>query len=119
LVVALCAGYSPRAAILSKTYAATAVGIACTEGVLRLDEPVLEVFPDEMPLEVSENLKKMTVRDVLCMGTGMETMPRPGKDWIREFLATPVLHEPGSAFFYNSTGSTLLAAMVAADPAKR
>ena len=33
-------------------------------------------------------------------------------NWIQDFLATPVLHEPGSAFFYNSTGSTLLAAMV-------
>ena len=97
---------------LSKTYAATAVGIACTEGILRLDEPVSAIFPAEMPKEVSDNLSKMTVRDVLCMGTGMETMPRPSADWIRDFLATPVLHEPGSAFFYNSTGSTLLAAMV-------
>ncbi len=97
---------------LSKTYAATAVGIACTEGILHLDEPVSKIFSGEMPAIVSENLSKMTVRDVLCMGTGMETMPRPGADWIRDFLATPVLHEPGSAFFYNSTGSTLLAAMV-------
>ena len=97
---------------LSKTYAATAVGIACTEGILRLNEPVSEIFPAEMPAEVSENLSKMTVWDVLCMGTGMETMPRPSADWIRDFLATPVVHEPGSAFFYNSTGSTLLAAMV-------
>jgi len=97
---------------LSKTYAATAVGIACTEGILRLDERVSAIFPEEMPAEVSENLSKMTVRDVLCMGTGMETMPRPGADWIRDFLATPVVYEPGSAFFYNSTGSTLLAAMV-------
>ncbi len=97
---------------LSKTYAATAVGIACTEGLLRLDEHISEIFPDEMPRDVSENLSNMTVRDVLCMGTGMETMPRPSADWIRDFLATPVVHEPGSAFFYNSTGSTLLAAMV-------
>jgi CubicO group peptidase (beta-lactamase class C family) len=72
VVVALCAGYSPRAAIALENVAATAVGIACTEGILRLDEPVSEVFPDEMPPEVSENLKKMTVRDVLCMGTGMK-----------------------------------------------
>ena len=97
---------------LSKTYAATAVGIACTEGVLQLDEKISAIFPAEIPLTVSENLSKMTVRDVLCMGTGMETMPRASEEWIRDFLATPVLHEPGSVFFYNSTGSTLLAAMV-------
>lgn len=97
---------------LSKTYAATAVGIACTEGILHLDEPVSQIFPEYMPENPSENLLKLRVRDVLCMGTGMETMARPSLEWIREFLATPVLHEPGGAFFYNSTGSTLLAAMV-------
>lgn len=97
---------------LSKTYAATAVGIACTEGILHLDERIANIFPDQMPLQPSIHLLNMCVRDVLCMGTGMETMPRPSMDWIRDFLATPVLHAPGSAFFYNSTGSTLLAAMV-------
>ena len=97
---------------LSKTYAATAVGIAYTEGILRLDEKISAIFSAEMPAEVSENLGKMTVHDVLCMGTGMEEMPRPSVEWIRDFLATPVLHEPGSVFFYNSTGSTLLGAMV-------
>ena len=97
---------------LSKTYAATAVGIACTEGILRLDERVIDIFPEYAPVSPSTLLQMMTVRDVLCMGTGMETMPKPSADWIRDFLATPVLHEPGSAFFYNSTGSTLLAAMV-------
>ncbi|HWQ06380.1 MAG TPA: serine hydrolase [Feifaniaceae bacterium] len=97
---------------LSKTYAATAVGIACMEGILRLDERVAELFTDEMPAEPSAWLRQMTVRDVLCMGTGQEAMPRPSMNWIQDFLATPVLHEPGSAFFYNSTGSTLLAAMV-------
>lgn len=96
---------------LSKTYAATGVGIAVTEGILRLNERVCDIFPEEMPAYPSENLLKMTVRDVLCMGTGMEEMPR-SDDWIRAFLATPVLHEPGSVFYYNSTGSTLLAAMV-------
>ncbi len=99
---------------LSKTYAATAVGIACTEGILRLDERVVDLFPEHAPAAPSELLQKLTVKDVLCMGTGMETMPRPGENWIADFLATPVLHEPGSAFFYNSTGSTLLAAMVRA-----
>jgi len=97
---------------LSKTYAATAVGIATTEGILHLDERVADIFPEQMPLQPSEHLLNMRVRDVLCMGTGMETMPRPGMDWIRDFFATPVLHAPGSAFFYNSTGSTLLATMV-------
>lgn len=96
----------------TKTYAATAVGIACTEGLLKLSDRIVDIFPDEIPENPSENLKKLTVRDVLCMGCGMDTMPRPSMDWIREFLATPVNHVPGTAFMYNSTGSTFLGAIV-------
>ncbi len=96
----------------TKTYAATAVGIACREGLLRLDEPVLEIFPEYAPSNPSEMLKRLKVRDVLCMGCGMDTMPLPSKDWIRDFLHTPVLHEPGTTYMYNSFGSTLLGAMV-------
>ena len=96
----------------TKTYAATAVGIAYTEGLLKLDERIIDIFPDQAPAEPSENLKKLTVRDVLCMGCGMDTMPKPSKDWIRDFLATPVTHAPGTTYMYNSTGSTLLGAIV-------
>ena len=96
----------------TKTYAATAVGIAYTEGLLKLTDRIVDIFRDEIPENPSENLQKLTVRDVLCMGCGMDTMPRPSKDWIREFLATPVNHVPGTTFMYNSTGSTFLGAIV-------
>lgn len=96
----------------TKTYAATAVGIAYTEGILSLDERVIDIFPQHAPKEPSENLKKLTVRDVLCMGCGMDTMPAPTEHWIKDFLATPVTHVPGTTYMYNSTGSTLLGAIV-------
>ena len=51
---------------------------------------------------------------MLCMGSGMKTMPEATKDWIRDFLATEIEYEPGTAFMYNSVGSTLLCAMVEA-----
>lgn len=96
----------------TKTYAATAVGIAYTEGILKLDERLIDIFPDETPENPSENLKLLTVRDVLCMGCGMDTMPNGSADWIREFMHTPVNHKPGTAFMYNSTGSSILGAVV-------
>ncbi|MCD7805943.1 MAG: beta-lactamase family protein, partial [Lachnospiraceae bacterium] len=96
----------------TKTYAATAVGIAYTEGILKLDERLIDIFPEESPENPSENLKLLTVRDVLCMGCGMDTMPGPSKDWIRDFLHTPVNHKPGTTYMYNSTGSSMLGAIV-------
>ena len=54
----------------------------------------------------------MTVRDVLRMGTGMVSMPPSGDpDSIRTFQI-PVVHTPGTAFYYNSAGSSLLGAIV-------
>lgn len=96
----------------TKTYAATAVGIAYTEGLVKLDERIIDIFPEDAPAEPSENLKLLTVRDVLCMGCGMDTMPSPSEDWIKQFLHTPVVHKPGTTYMYNSTGSTLLGAIV-------
>ena len=96
----------------TKTYAATAVGIAYTEGLVDLEERVIDIFPDEAPKDPSENLKKLKVKHVLAMACGMKTMPMGGMEWIKDFLATPVEDEPGTSFMYNSTGSSLLAAIV-------
>ena len=97
---------------LTKTYAATAVGIACTEGLLDLDERVISLFPGESPSEPGPFLEQLRVRDVLMMGCGMEQMPVPGRDWVRDFLHTPVLHKPGTVFMYNSLGSSFLGEIV-------
>lgn len=96
----------------SKTYAATAVGIAYTEGLVRLDERLIDIFREEAPENPSENLSKMTVHDVLCMGCGMDEMPAPSENWIKDFLAMPVVHEPGTTYMYNSVGSSILGAVV-------
>jgi len=96
----------------SKTYTATAIGIAYTEGKLKLDEKIVDIFPDKIPADPSENLKKLTIHDVLCMGNGMDTQPLISETWIRDFLATPVNHVPGTVFMYNNIGSTLLSAII-------
>ena len=96
----------------TKTYAATAVGVAYTEGIVKLDERLIDIFPEYAPAEPSENLKKLTVHHVLCMANGMKTMPRPSVNWIRDFINTPVEDEPGTSFMYNSTGSGILGAIV-------
>jgi CubicO group peptidase (beta-lactamase class C family) len=98
---------------LTKTYAATAVGLAVDEGLVRLEDRVVEIFPEYVPPQPSEHLLQMTVRDVLRMGTGMVSMPHIGDpEWIRGFFAIPVVHAPGTAFYYNSAGSSLLGAIV-------
>ena len=96
----------------TKTYAATAVGIAYTEGLLSLDERIIDIFPEDAPQNPSANLQDLKVRDVLCMGCGMKKEPAPSKHWIKDFMAIPVEDKPGTTYMYNSTGSTLLGAIV-------
>ena len=102
---------------VSKTFTATAVGLCINEGYLKLDDKVISFFPDKVPANPSENLQKMTVRDLLTMNCGHETEPRsarntPGVDWVTEFLAHPVPHVPGTWYCYNSMGTYMLSAIV-------
>jgi hypothetical protein len=66
---------------------------------------------------VSKYLSELTVKDVLIMSDGQEPDPSfavASKDtnWIRGFLSTPILHEPGTVFLYNSLGTYMLSAIV-------
>lgn len=98
----------------TKTFVATAIGMLADEGRVSIDTPILEIFPEEAPVNPSENLKKMTIRHLLTMSTGHHENPdiRNEKDSVKAFLAAPVEHEPGSWFCYNSSGSHILSRIV-------
>ncbi len=102
---------------VSKTFTATAVGFAIAEGKLSLSDKVVDIFPDKLPAEVSDNLKKVEVRHLLTMSAGHDTEPNrrslpEGTDWVEAFLAHPFVHEPGTFFWYNSMGTYMLSAIV-------
>ena len=100
---------------LSKSFNSTAVGLAIEEGKLSLDDPVLKFFPAaDAPADPSENLKAMTVRDLLTMTGGHDTEPKAigGAPSVKQFLAHPVVHKPGTHFQYNTMGSYTLSAIV-------
>jgi len=99
---------------LSKSFNATAVGLAIEDGKLSLDDPVLKFFPADAPAEISVNLKAMTVRDLLTMTCGHDTEPKAagGAPSVKQFLAHPVPHQPGTHFQYNTMGSYTLSAIV-------
>lgn len=101
----------------SKSFTATAVGFAVTENKLRLDDKVISFFPNELPDTVSDNLKALTVKDVLSMSDGQEPDPTfavvtKDSNWVKSFLATPVIYKPGTKFLYNSLGTYMLSAIV-------
>jgi CubicO group peptidase (beta-lactamase class C family) len=103
---------------LSKSFTSTAVGLAVSEGRLSVDDPVLRFFPEDVPPVVSEHLAAMRVRHLLSMSTGHDidatqaTTAAPDGNWVKAFLAQPVVHAPGTHFVYNSAATYMLSAIV-------
>ncbi|WNR42064.1 serine hydrolase domain-containing protein [Paenibacillus roseipurpureus] len=103
---------------LSKSFAATAIGLAVSEGRLSLEDQVISFFPDESPSEVSANLHAMQVRHLLMMGTGHDQdvtnsmVKHASGNWVEGFLQQPVDHAPGTHFAYNSGASYMLSAII-------
>ena len=100
----------------SKSFTAAAVGFALTEGKLRLTDKLVSFFPDDLPSPVPPFVAELTVKDALIMSDGMDPDPTPkvvfDSNWARKFFSIPILHEPGTKFLYNSTGTYMLAAIV-------
>jgi len=99
---------------LSKSFTSTAVGLAVAEKKLSIDDRVLQFFPDDIPSNISGNLKNMRVRDLLTMTCGHkdEVKLSSESNWVKSFLSHPVPHKPGTHFRYNTPGSYMLSAIV-------
>lgn len=105
---------------LSKSFTSSAVGLAVGEGLLTVDDRVVDFFPEEVaalpPEQVNGHLAAMRVRDLLTMTTGHDEDSTPHlherENWAQGFLALPVAHEPGTHFVYNSGATYMCSAIV-------
>ena len=101
----------------SKSFTSTAVGFAVSAGNFKVTDKVISFFPGSLPDTVSQNLKDMEVKDLLTMSAGQDPdptflIPQNYTDWVKAFLARPVVNKPGTKFLYNSMASYMLSAIV-------
>lgn len=105
---------------VSKSFTSAAVGIAVKEGLLSLEEKLVDAFPGDISEEPGEYLGQATVRDLLTMCLGQE---KPGlmgsqrplyqeEDWVKMSLAFPFTCPPGEKFLYNNVGPYLAGVLV-------
>lgn len=97
---------------VSKTLTSLAVGIAVGEGVLSLQDRVVDLFADEVRkarIAPGKELAALTLRDLLRMATGQpeESM---GEDLLVAFLRQPFCEMPGQTFRYNSMATYMCSA---------
>jgi CubicO group peptidase (beta-lactamase class C family) len=110
----------------TKSFTSTAVGIAIDEGLLSLDDRVLEFFPEEAPACPSNNLINLKVKDLLKMAVGHDngylmadgsfgTTPRGEvleKNWVNYCLNQQFPYKPGEKFIYNNAAAYLAGVIV-------
>lgn len=100
----------------SKSFTATAIGFAISEGKLTVNDKVISFFPEDLPAQISPNLAELSVKDLLSMSVGHEKEPSniiaTSDNWVKDFLNTPIKYQPGTKFLYNSPATYMLSAIV-------
>jgi len=103
---------------LSKSFTSTAIGFAVKEGLISVEDQVISFFPNDLPVDVDDNLKSMKIKHLLTMNSGHETdtmgSMRSNEDqsWVASFLSHPLVFKPGTHFLYNTGATYVLGAII-------
>ncbi len=102
----------------SKTYVSFAFGIALEEGLLHLDNHLVDYIKDEITPEQYDEFYKIKVRHLLTMTSGfgeglLMKNDRLGIDDYLSFILSHLLkYEPGTFFWYSNADTYLLVRML-------
>ena len=110
---------------VSKTVTSATIGVAMARGDFKtpLSTPVLHYFDETKVKNVDARKRRMSVRDLLTMTSGLdwnEDLPyddpanpsdlmEASDDWVQFVIDRPMKEEPGTVFAYSSGASELLA----------
>ena len=100
---------------MSKSVTGLAVGIARGEGLLNLDDRLVDIFRRRVGPIQQLRKKNLSVWHLLTMSSGVsfnETGAVTEEDWVKGYLESGFLFEPGEKFYYNSMNSYMLSAAI-------
>lgn len=99
----------------SKTVLSLAMGMALEEGLLTMDERVVDIFPEQAPACPSNYLSQLRVGHLMTMTAGYDKLVLHGcqrdwledLDWVHYALHYPLVSAPGQRFIYNNCAPIL------------
>lgn len=103
---------------LTKSFTAIAVGIVIADGLLALDDRVVDVLPNHVPADVAEQGRRLTVHHLLSMTAGHpedsleEAWRLEPDDLVKGFLRVPFTDPEGTRHTYDNATTFILARMV-------
>ena len=103
---------------LTKSFTSIAVGLTIADGLLSLDDRVVDVLPDHVPADISEQGRRLTVHHLLSMTAGHPTdsledaWQLEPDDLVKGFLRVPFTDPEGTRHTYDNATTFILARMV-------
>jgi len=103
---------------VTKSFTAIAVGLAIADGLLSLEDRVVDVLPDHVPAGISEQGRRLTVHHLLSMTTGhrtdslAEAWRLEPDDLVKGFLRVSFPETEGTRHAYDNPTTFILARMV-------
>lgn len=100
---------------VSKSFTATAVGFAVCEGLVSLDDKLLDFFPEYAPENPDKRFDKLTIHNLLRMSSGKQPSFLADKakiNWIEDYINSPWVFEPGEKFLYINENIYMLSAII-------
>lgn len=102
----------------SKTFTSMAIGIAESEGLFSINDRLLSHFTPNG--KVSENLNRLRIRDLLCMGSGHRNCPimrasekgEPLDNVEALFFEEDFIDPPGTRFKYDNSATYMLSKLI-------
>ena len=100
----------------TKSFVGIAIVMLAERGKLNINDCIVDYFPEKINGELSENLKKLTIRNMLTMNTAGQA-----GNWFTDnafdrtsyyFETNEADHVPGTTWGYDSAGSQVLSALV-------
>jgi len=102
---------------VSKSFTSAAIGMARREGLLKLDDKLVDYFP-EYAKTAHPRLAKTRLCDLLSMQSGFEActarrmFASPDGDWVKCYFSLVPEGDPGTFFTYNSGATYMLGAVL-------
>jgi CubicO group peptidase (beta-lactamase class C family) len=111
-------------ASVTKTMTSILTGVAVAQKLIRLDQPLLPLFPKESPTTADARKQKITVEDLLRMESGLDCGYLPGEqeleqmkrsaNWVQFALSLPMKYDPATHSAYCSSGYHMLGSAIGA-----
>jgi len=109
----------------TKSVMSALIGIAIKRGYIKnVDVPVIDILNDKNIENADERIKKLTVKNLLTMKTGLHSQDsylyryrglfetQKTNDWTEHILNLPFEADPGTRFDYSSLASFLVSAII-------